>query len=530
MKYFPYFLLFFIFSLACSKYYFRENYRSANSLMHSSPQLKSNLFLKAHLKNGEVILFQNPWKIDTFQNRLIGIAERYDSQRKKIYNGETNLPIDSILIFETNKILKDREDARVLALGIQTLINVGMGIYCFSNPKACFGSCPTFYINDQENLHRADAEGFSNAISPSLEYSDIDALSYESPIKNEFNITMKNEAFETHCVNSIKLYAYPKNENEEVFQSKNNEFFLCKDKIQASHVIHENQKIKSLISKKDYNEWFSEADPYKIHTKEEVYLEFNNDNSKQDLGLIINFRQSLMTTYFIYNAISYMGDEVSDYFAKLESNREINKKLKDGIFKELGNIDVYYWNSEKGKWILQDGFNETGPIAFNQQILPLHSLSKNDKAIKLKIVLNKGLWRIDYLGLTHIMKKVNPVELQPSKVEYNGAVDPNSLLRLKDDSLHLISLPGDEYNLHFDFPDSESKKYSLFLCSKGYYLEWMREHWLKDKNPLKLYEMIYLPKKYLKDEAQAFKNYEKSMEEIFWNSKINTKSFSYDEL
>jgi len=41
--------------------------------------------------------------------------------------------------------------------------------------------------------------------------------------------------------------------------------------------------------------------------------------------------------------------------------------------------------------------------------------------------------------------------------------------------------------------------------------------------------MIYMPKKYLKDEAKNFKEYEKTMEQEFWNSKIDTKTFSYYE-
>ena len=57
----------------------------------------------------------------------------------------------------------------------------------------------------------------------------------------------------------------------------------------------------------------------------------------------------------------------------------------------------------------------------------------------------------------------------------------------------------------------------------------MREHWIKDKDLLKLKQMVDYPKKYLKEEAKNYKRYEKIMEQEFWNSKVDTKTFSYYE-
>jgi hypothetical protein len=109
-----------------------------------------------------------------------------------------------------------------------------------------------------------------------------------------------------------------------------------------------------------------------------------------------------------------------------------------------------------------------------------------------------------------------------------GKADPQALHNLKTEGRYLISMPGSSYQLKFDMPAS-SGTYELFLYSKGYYLEWMRQHWLKDKNMLKLQQMVYQPGLYLIKEAQRYKLYESSMEQIFWDSKINTKAFSYDE-
>jgi len=57
----------------------------------------------------------------------------------------------------------------------------------------------------------------------------------------------------------------------------------------------------------------------------------------------------------------------------------------------------------------------------------------------------------------------------------------------------------------------------------------MREHWIKDKDLVKLWQMVNLPKKYLRDEAKNYKLYETTMEQQFWESKIDTKTFVYHE-
>ena len=109
-----------------------------------------------------------------------------------------------------------------------------------------------------------------------------------------------------------------------------------------------------------------------------------------------------------------------------------------------------------------------------------------------------------------------------------GKNDKTALTLINNPDKYLISMPGSEYTFNFVLPNKNTD-YELFLYSKGYYLEWMREHWLKDKNMLKLAQMVYSPKKYLKGEAKQYKLYENKMEQEFWNSKIDTKTFSYYE-
>jgi hypothetical protein len=511
----------------CKTYYYRSNYQNANQLIHDSKNLQVKPFLKAHLQNGDVIILSGTWQVDTIQNLVSGTGTRYNYNRRKTYEGTMSIPIDSVAIFETNTKMVRPEEGRIAALSIMAGVDVVLSIICLSNPKACFGSCPTFYLNEKDNIHFADAEGFSNAIAPSMEYADIDALGNRPVSDSLFSITMKNEALETHCVKDVKLLVYPINKDDRIYQSPDNDFYRCENTYLITHADDSEGDVTSLLQNDDRQERPSLADEKNLRRKEAIYLDFENVKDANNLGLIIDFRQTLMTTYFIYSAMGYMGDEVGDIFASIESQPGTMEKLKDGIKKELGNIDVYSWNELKNSWEPENGFYETGPIARNKQILLLKNTASGSQ-VKLKLVVNKGLWLIDYLALTNIKEKVSPVEISAASILNKGNIDDEALASIKNPEKYLISMPGSEYKFNFILHD-KNQEYELFLYSKGYYLEWMRAHWLKDKDLPKLRQMVENPRKYLKAEAKNYKRYEQIMNEEFWNSKIDTKAFTYYE-
>ncbi len=512
---------------SCHQQFFRSNYKDTNHLIHQTKNLTTKPFLKAHLKNGNICILTDTWQVDTVLNVVNGTGTQYNFNRKKIYEGAISVPIDSVSIFETNKKITKPEGARMASLSILTAVDALVGFYCFTYPKACFGSCPTFYMNENDNFHYADAEGFSNAISPSLEYYDIDALNNTEIHKDSFSITMKNEALETHCVNDVKLLAYPRNDGERVYQSPDKKFYACENIYNITQSKASEGNITSLLNREDKIERFSLSDGNNLRSKEEIILYFDSISNTNNLGLVVDFRQTLMTTYFIYNAIAYMGDEVGDAFAKIENDEQTRYTLKNGIQGLLGDIDIYLWNNTKSVWELQDGLYETGPISVNKQIIALKNIEALGP-VKIKIVLNRGLWRLDYVALTNIKQQVKPIEISPCSVLNKGKYDRDALSQINDTNKYLISMPGSEYKFNFKLPDSNTD-YELFLYSKGYYLEWMRAHWVSDKNLFKLNQLVSHPKTYLKVEAQKYKRYETSMEQDFWDSKINTKAFSYYE-
>lgn len=515
-----------VFQSCSSHFIFRETYKDANALLTKVNRLDGIPFLKAHMKDGSVFILRDTWRVDTIDNSVTGNGTHFDFNREIISTGNFIITLDSVALFETNLKIVEPEESRIRGLTILAGLDIILGIYCLSNPKACFGSCPTFYQEGNEDFHSADAEGFSNAILPSMEYGDVDALDNPPLTGKTFSITMKNEALETHCVKAVKLLAYPRNTGERVFHTSQNEFVLCKNIYPLSSGFAEEGDITKLLSKRDRTERFSPADGKNLIAKEEIYLTFDNVGSTDSLGLILNFRQTLMTTFLIYSAMGYMGDEAVDLLADVE-NQKFSGNSNAHIKTELGEIEIYIWDETATEWKLQNTLYETGPIAINRQIVSLNGTTSGDR-VKLKLIVNKGLWRFDYAALTNIKGKVAPVELSPDNLLNKGLPDEAAFSNLIDSEKYLLSMPGSEYKLSFTLPDA-GHDYELFIYSKGYYLIWMRQNWYQQKNLSALQMMIYEPAKYLKSVTDEYKRYEKTMEADFWNSRINTKKFSYYE-
>lgn len=512
---------------ACNTIYFRSAYTNHMQFLHRSDNLHNQHFLKAHLRNGDVWVFQTDWTTDHSRNYVIGRGIKYDFNRNKIDSGNARIHIDSVAVFETNEKLDDVDKKRLNTLTIVTGINLGLTTFCIINPKACFGSCPTFYLGNERNVHQALAEGFSTAIAPSLEYGDVDALGKHRPNGKHIDITMKNEALETHCVRDVRLIVFPVNNKERIYHDGKDTYYRCNKLISPLLASGPEGDIKPLLVEDDKLERFSSADKEQLLTKEHIDLVFESEQSGNSLGLVVDFRQTLMTTYFIYSAMGYMGDEVGDVFAKLETDPSTNEQLKKGIHKELGKIEVFQWDESGEAWIPCGGLYETGPIAVNRQILPLKIRSAGQKQ-RIRLVMNKGLWRIDHVAITEIEGKADPVALCVQEVFRKGKSDERALKSLTDNAQLLVSMPGNSFRLRFDLPEPDLE-YELFLYSQGYYLEWMREEWLKDKDLEMLRKMIHEPRTYLNGQTASYKVYERTMEEVFWNSKIETDQTQNDQ-
>lgn len=521
-----------LFVIACSvakDYNFRQMYADHNQLIHDIENRQEKPFLKVHLKNGGVFIMQDNWVFDSTGMVVIGEGQMYDFTRQEALTKKMEIHADTVALYETNRKIASNKGDRVTSMAILTALDLILGLVCISQPKACFGSCPTFYLNTNQNNALPNAESFSNAISPSLAYCDIDDLQKTAKGEEKLMMTMLNEALETHVVKQADIIAVPKHKNQSVYLSSDEEFYTASLAGKLISATGPEGNIKAEIVQKDGIERFSLADQAALVTKETIYLTFDGQDITNP-GLAITFRQTMMTTYALYSALGYMGDEVGDIFAKMETSKEINTNMKSMFYKALGGIEVYS-KQDNNHWKYEGEVYETGPIARNHELVNLQNAKLKDGKWHIKLVLNKGLWRLDCVNMVNVDKKVKGVIISPTEITKNNIEKATfNGSKYKGDEF-IISMPGDRFVYEYTIPAcSDDNDYQIFLSADGYYLEWMRASWLKDKNLKELYRITHNPVEWLNDETTNYKKYEAEMEQQFWNSRWTQKYKSYEEL
>ena len=183
----------------------------------------------------------------------------------------------------------------------------------------------------------------------------------------------------------------------------------------------------------------------------------------------------------------------------------------DGL---LGKIEVLV--DRDGAWVPAGSTGEPGPLATDVVLMPLAEVPSGP--VRLRLRMTRGLHRIDWVALVPLEREVTPERVPPSSVRRLDEPGPELREVLIDSTRTLVTLPGDRYRLEYELP-GEATGYELFLVSRGYYLEWIREEWLEEENPLALAQLLLSPAQTMRALAPAFKKVEPKMEASFWGSR-----------
>ena len=468
-------------------------------------------FLKAHLKSGEVAVLST-WTEDDVARVVTGEGERLDVNRRSLAKGEQRIALDSVALFETNVA---GAHGSVAALAVMTGASVALTAYCIANPKACFGSCPTFYMVDSTGQHLA-AEGFSSSVSPALEATDVDALGPAPAASRTLTLTMRNEALETHNVRWADLLAVPHRDGERVFADRAGTFWRANAIVAPTSCTAVEGDCLAKVRVLDGLERFSTADSNDLARREFVDIVFPAPaNGQEQFALVIGSRQTLLSTFLFYQTLSYMGREAVPMLAALQRGGPAARAQALGIEHAMGAIEILARDSA-GAWRVVGETGESGPLASDVQavVLPV----AGEGPVRLRLRMARGHWRLDYLALAHITGTATALRVRPHRVRRDGHDDAGALSLLLDDARFLTTLPGDDYTLEYQLPEVGSR-YELFLESRGYYLEWMRSEWLAEENAERAMMMITDPSRALRELAPAFKQLERRMEADFWGSR-----------
>lgn len=475
----------------------------ASSLDRASP------FLKAHTRDGNVYVLRT-WEVRADAGMVLGTGELLDINRQVVRTGKFTVPLDSVALFETNVV---HTSPSVAAMALVTGASAALTAYCLSNPKACFGSCPTFYVTDGDRP-RLQAEGFSASVAPRLEATDIDALYRAHPRKRAFEVRLTNEALETHVLRSVRLLVARRPQGGRVFATSDGGFWQSEHVIGPTAAFGPEGDCLAALQSFDGVERVSLTDSTDLAAKEVLDLEFSIKQSGT-YGLVIASRQSLLSTYLFYQSLAYMGRSAGSWIAALERGDRKVLERSGSIARLLGGIEVLAPEGE-GLWRSIGETNETGPLATDVRIACQTHFEVGIQRLRLR--LTRGHWRLDYVALARLDQQVAPLRLDPFEVRRGEVVDDRAKGSLRDSASVLVTFPGDEYTLLYELPQ-EFDALELFLESRGYYLEWMRREWLLEENMMRAAMMFLNPQEALRALAPEFKKSEADMENAFWNSR-----------
>lgn len=478
------------------------------TLDHRSP------WLKIHMRNGDVYVLR-AWRTDSIPGTVTGDGQRLDPNRVVLQEGQLQVPIDSAALFETNSL---HPSSGIAALTVMTGVSAGLTVFCLTNTKACFGSCPTFYVSDGERP-LLQAEGFSHSISPALEARDIDALYRAGPKDRAFEVELRNEALETHVIRYARILAVPRAEGGRVVATADGRF-LAADGLKAPTRCRADEgDCLPAVARFDEVERMSPADSQDLATRETIELEFPGSPDRP--GLVIASRQTLLTTFLLYQTLADLGSRATEALSTLGRP---GRTRRPDILSNLGAIEVQVRDST-GAWVTVGSDFEVGPLATDVRVVPLprsphplsHSPAAGSGGTHVRLRLTKGNWRLDYLALADLDRDVAPIRLDPVSVMRGDRPDSAALGLLRDTTRALVTLPGDLFTLHYELPE-QPERYELFLESRGYYLEWMREEWLKEENPGRSMITLTDPARALRLLAPEYKKLEPDMDRAFWGS------------
>lgn len=481
---------------------------AVGTLDHRSP------WLKIHMRNGDVYVL-HAWRTDSVPGSVTGDGQLLDANRVVKGEGPQQVAIDSAALFETNVL---HQSSGIAALTVMTGVSAGLTVFCLTNTKSCFGSCPTFYVSDGERP-LLQAEGFSHSISPALEARDIDALYRARPAERGFDVELRNEALETHVIRYARILAVPRPAQGRVVATADGRFLPAEELTAPTVCRAEEGDCLPAVSRFDEVERMSPADSQDLATRETIELTFPGAPARP--GLVIASRQTLLTTFLLYQTLADLGTRATEALSTLGRP---GRTRRPDMLSNLGGIEVQVRDST-GAWVTVGTDFEVGPLATDVRVVPLPSPlplapspgnGRGETHVRLR--LTRGNWRLDYLALADLDREVAPVRLDPVAVMRGDRPDSAALRLLTDTTQALVTLPGDLFTLHYELPE-HPERYELFLESRGYYLEWMREEWLKEENLARSMITLTDPARALRLLAPEYKKLEPDMDRAFWGSK-----------
>jgi hypothetical protein len=474
---------------------------------------------KVQLYNDNIYLF--PKGFISTGDSIIGDCNLYkvDGTRERLLT-KKQIPIDSIAAIVN--YIDNTGAARYVGsilLGMTSPILTFFGIYCAACPKCCFGSCPTIYNDDQI----LEAELFSQAISQRLETDDLDLLQFKPA--NDFSIKITNEAMETHYINKFNMFSAAHPAGTKIYPDEQDSLLLIQTETSFQNAINrENGEISDVLRNDDYVYYRSGLDKVK-ELKNGLFFDHIDISASTPPGLkkakmIIKYRNTLLSTILLYDVVlASQGVNAVEWTDRMNNDDVFASQFKF-IYETFSGINIKSLFNDNWQSIAK--IKDAGPLNWKYAAI---EIPIEDDNVKVRLEFFPDNFMIDYVAFdfsSNIVDQIIVTELHPySILNEKGEIveEVYSYIQIAD-SNYLVTNPGDNYKLNYSKPvKKENEELTLMIRSRGFYNEWIRGSWLKEKNSGYSFDIFDISGtvSYL---AQSWIENKDLIEKEFFNSRI----------
>jgi hypothetical protein len=244
------------------------------------------------------------------------------------------------------------------------------------------------------------------------------------------------------------------------------------------------------------------------------------DPGKRDVALVLTARNSLMSTYVLYEMIAFLGSGYGEFLSRLE-NGDLHLIASLTNFGDvLGDVQVVY-RQPGGEWRDAGALGYIGPIARATRGLSF-SIEDPNAPVEVELRFARAHWKFDTATLAPVLAtNLKPEIVEPEVADAKGR-DPKIVeASLRGEGPYLLTSPGDEITLRFPVAHQARGSVGYFLKSRGYYYEWMRDDWLRAEDPERAQRYIDDPARAYRELAASYREIEPNIEAVFRSSRFS---------
>lgn len=483
---------------------------------------------KVFMKDSSMVLFNDGFMIS--DNFINSDGQRYWMDGN-FTDGKQIIDLDSIATMSYYE--KEYTSGMVIGtvvMGLTGSFLVPLSIQCITCPKCCFGSCPTVYTTNGSE-YGLEAELFSYSLSKFYQETDVDRLVQGVEPDGTFRLRLTNEALETHNINQFNLMAVRHPPGSEVYSTPEGmitSVHSLKTPETVTNSLGEN--VRFLVDKKD--EYWHLGDTTRIDKVKSVSerdwldLSLRPPGSAEKVKLVLRVRNTLLSTVLFYDVVlASQGVKALEWTERLNTDR-VYAAMYQMAYNNFAGMEVSV--NREGIWEKVERFGDVGPIAWKELAIELPVTVDQNNIMRVRLEWFPDNFMIDYIGYDTAIENnqdlissdlVNPRII----TNYMGEDESNIWSKIQeDDSVFLVTNPGDFYDFEYDIPHREDVSTTLFIKSKGYYTEWLRGDWIAYRENVYQFNLFEVDQT-LEQLKRSWKENRSLLEKTFFETKIPLK-------